>query len=124
MESMSNAPKYIADSRKGFCLGHDTLVDGMLKDGLWDVYNYCGMGVCAESCAEHHAVTREDQVCLPCSLPHCYEGVHTVQTIQAPLVLLFLKITLYLENGEVRLIWGSTNDVIELYNISCLVVAL
>ncbi|KNA25376.1 hypothetical protein SOVF_007090 [Spinacia oleracea] len=62
MESMSNAPKYIADSRKGFCLGHDTLVDGMLKDGLWDVYNYCGMGVCAESCAEHHAVTREDQV--------------------------------------------------------------
>lgn len=48
--------------RKGFCLGHDTLVDGMLKDGLWDVYNDCGMGVCAESCAEHHAVTREDQV--------------------------------------------------------------
>ncbi|KNA19190.1 hypothetical protein SOVF_063750 [Spinacia oleracea] len=61
MESMSNAPKYIADSRKGSRLGHDTIVDGMLKDGLWDVYNDCGMGVCAESCAEHHAVTREDQ---------------------------------------------------------------
>lgn len=61
MESMSNAPKYIPDSRKGSRLGHDTLVDGMLKDGLWDVYNDCGMGVCAELCAEHHAVTREDQ---------------------------------------------------------------
>ncbi|XP_021746262.1 acetyl-CoA acetyltransferase, cytosolic 1 [Chenopodium quinoa] len=61
MESMSNAPKYIAEARKGSRLGHDTLVDGMLKDGLWDVYNDCGMGVCAELCAEHHAVTREDQ---------------------------------------------------------------
>lgn len=34
----------------------------MLKDGLWDVYNDCAMGVCAELCAENHAVTREDQV--------------------------------------------------------------
>lgn len=62
MESMSNAPKYIAEARKGSRLGHDTLVDGMLKDGLWDVYNDCGMGVCAELCAEQHSVTREDQV--------------------------------------------------------------
>lgn len=61
MESMSNAPKYIAEARKGSRLGHDTLVDGMLKDGLWDVYNDCGMGVCAELCAEQHSVTREDQ---------------------------------------------------------------
>ncbi|XP_074272505.1 acetyl-CoA acetyltransferase 2 [Silene latifolia] len=61
MESMSNVPKYIAEARKGSRLGHDSLVDGMLKDGLWDVYNDCGMGVCAEICAEQHSVTREDQ---------------------------------------------------------------
>ncbi|CAO2814301.1 unnamed protein product [Amaranthus hypochondriacus] len=61
MESMSNSPKYIAEARKGSRFGHDTLVDGMLKDGLWDVYNDCAMGVCAELCAENHAVTREDQ---------------------------------------------------------------
>ncbi|XP_019162369.1 PREDICTED: acetyl-CoA acetyltransferase, cytosolic 1 [Ipomoea nil] len=61
MESMSNAPKYIAEARKGSRLGHDTLVDGMLKDGLWDVYNDCGMGVCAELCAETHKLSREDQ---------------------------------------------------------------
>ncbi|KAI5670077.1 hypothetical protein M9H77_10441 [Catharanthus roseus] len=61
MESMSNVPKYIADARKGSRLGHDTLVDGMMKDGLWDVYNDCGMGVCAEICAEQHGITREDQ---------------------------------------------------------------
>ncbi|XVE72570.1 hypothetical protein DITRI_Ditri11bG0048900 [Diplodiscus trichospermus] len=61
MESMSNAPKYLAEARKGSRLGHDTVVDGMMKDGLWDVYNDCGMGSCAELCSEKHAITREDQ---------------------------------------------------------------
>ncbi|XP_042490458.1 acetyl-CoA acetyltransferase, cytosolic 1-like isoform X1 [Macadamia integrifolia] len=61
MESMSNAPKYLAESRKGSRLGHDTIVDGMLKDGLWDVYNDFGMGVCAEICADQHTITRNEQ---------------------------------------------------------------
>lgn len=61
MESMSNAPKYLAEARKGSRLGHDSLVDGMLKDGLWDVYNDVGMGVCAEICAEKHTITRVEQ---------------------------------------------------------------
>ncbi|XP_051125465.1 acetyl-CoA acetyltransferase, cytosolic 1 [Andrographis paniculata] len=61
MESMSNVPKYLAEARKGSRLGHDSLVDGMLKDGLWDVYNDCSMGNCAELCAEQHNITREEQ---------------------------------------------------------------
>nr|AIK21787.1 acetyl-CoA C-acetyltransferase [Panax notoginseng] len=61
MESMSNVPKYLAEARKGSRLGHDSLVDGLLKDGLWDVYNDYGMGVCAEICAEQHGVSREEQ---------------------------------------------------------------
>ncbi|XP_069154027.1 uncharacterized protein [Solanum lycopersicum] len=61
MENMSNVPKYFTEARKGSRLGHDSLVDGMLKDGLTDVYNDCGMGVCAEICAENHKITREDQ---------------------------------------------------------------
>nr|AHZ96597.1 acetyl-CoA C-acetyl transferase [Aquilaria sinensis] len=61
MESMSNAPKYLAEARKGSRLGHDTIVDGMLKDGLWDVYNDFGMGVCAEICADHHKIGRDEQ---------------------------------------------------------------
>nr|APU50933.1 acetoacetyl-coenzyme A thiolase [Phlomoides umbrosa] len=61
MESMSNVPKYLAEARKGSRLGHDSLVDGMLKDGLWDVYNDYGMGVCAELCADTHEITREEQ---------------------------------------------------------------
>ncbi|XVE87619.1 hypothetical protein DITRI_Ditri19aG0002400 [Diplodiscus trichospermus] len=61
MESMSNAPKYLAEARKGSRIGHDTIVDGMLKDGLWDVYNDFGMGVCAELCADQLFITREEQ---------------------------------------------------------------
>ncbi|XP_058112660.1 acetyl-CoA acetyltransferase 2-like isoform X2 [Magnolia sinica] len=61
MESMSNAPKYLSEARKGSRLGHDTVVDGMLKDGLWDVYNDYGMGMCAELCADQHMITREEQ---------------------------------------------------------------
>lgn len=61
MESMSNTPKYLAEVRKGSRLGHDSLVDGMLKDGLWDVYNDVGMGSCAEICADNYSITREDQ---------------------------------------------------------------
>ncbi|KAK7252207.1 hypothetical protein RIF29_36004 [Crotalaria pallida] len=53
MESMSNVPK------KGSRLGHDSLVDGMLKDGLWDVYKDVGMGVCVELCAGNHAIPRD-----------------------------------------------------------------
>ncbi|KAJ1383877.1 Thiolase-like [Sesbania bispinosa] len=61
MENMSSAPKYLAEARKGSRLGHDSLIDGMLKDGLWDVYKDVGMGVCAELCADNHSLTREDQ---------------------------------------------------------------
>ncbi|KAG5517046.1 hypothetical protein RHGRI_037707 [Rhododendron griersonianum] len=61
MESMSNAPKYLAEARKGSRLGHDTIIDGMLKDGLWDVYNDFGMGVCAELCADQQNITRAEQ---------------------------------------------------------------
>ncbi|XP_020097869.1 acetyl-CoA acetyltransferase, cytosolic 1-like [Ananas comosus] len=61
MESMSNAPKYVVEARKGSRFGHDTLVDGMLKDGLWDVYNDFPMGMCAELCADQYSITREEQ---------------------------------------------------------------
>ncbi|KAL6562373.1 Acetyl-CoA acetyltransferase 1 [Orobanche gracilis] len=48
-------------NRTGSRLGHDTIIDGMIKDGLWDVYNDFGMGVCAEMCADQHNITREEQ---------------------------------------------------------------
>ncbi|KAL5222851.1 hypothetical protein ABZP36_027564 [Zizania latifolia] len=61
MESMSNAPKYVAAARRGSRFGHDVLIDGMLKDGLWDVYNDFPMGMCAELCADQYSISREEQ---------------------------------------------------------------
>ncbi|KAI9079403.1 hypothetical protein K1719_038702 [Acacia pycnantha] len=59
---------YLAEARKGSRLRHDSLVDGMLKDGLWDVFNDCDMGTCAELCADKHEISRDDQesLMLPC----------------------------------------------------------
>lgn len=61
MESMSNAPKYLTQARSGSRMGHDIVIDGMLKDGLWHVYNDFGMGICAELCAHQHNISREEQ---------------------------------------------------------------
>ncbi|CAN0223775.1 unnamed protein product [Discosporangium mesarthrocarpum] len=60
-ESMSNVPYYLPQARKGYRLGNGTLVDGVVHDGLWDVYNDQHMGVCAERCAEKYAVSRGEQ---------------------------------------------------------------
>jgi len=61
MEDMSAVPHYLPTGRTGVKLGDISLVDGLVKDGLTDVYNAQHMGVCAELCAEEHQFTREDQ---------------------------------------------------------------
>ena len=61
MESMSQAPHYLMGSRTGTRLGESKLVDGMIVDGLWDVYNDKHMGNCAEMCAEKFSISREEQ---------------------------------------------------------------
>lgn len=61
MESMSNAPYLLPQARQGYRLGNGTLVDSMIHDGLWDVYNDYHMGVTGENVAEKHSVTREQQ---------------------------------------------------------------
>ncbi|KAI8804514.1 Thiolase, N-terminal domain-containing protein [Cladochytrium replicatum] len=59
MESMSNVPYYMP--RGGFQYGHQSVSDGIIKDGLWDVYDQIHMGVCAERTAEKYGITREQQ---------------------------------------------------------------
>jgi len=61
MESMSNVPYYLEKARAGYRLGHGELTDGLLKDGLWDVYNNFHMGAAAELCAETCKISREEQ---------------------------------------------------------------
>lgn len=60
-ESMSNVPHYLLNSRSGTALGNATLTDGVIHDGLWDIYNNQHMGMCAEKCAEDYNITREEQ---------------------------------------------------------------
>lgn len=60
MENMSLVPHYM-QARKVTKLGNVTLQDGMVLDGLTDVYNRVHMGVCAEKCAEEYSISREEQ---------------------------------------------------------------
>lgn len=61
MESMSNVPYYLDKARNGYRLGHGQITDGLVKDGLWDVYNDYHMGSAAELCATDCHISREDQ---------------------------------------------------------------
>lgn len=61
MENMSLVPHYISNSRTGTSFGHSTLIDGMLKDGLTDVYNQTSMGVSGDKTADKYQITREQQ---------------------------------------------------------------
>lgn len=61
MESMSNVPFYVDQMRWGNKYGHTTLIDGLAKDGLTDVYDGKAMGMAAELCASTCGISREDQ---------------------------------------------------------------
>ena len=61
MESMSNVPFYLDKARFGAKLGHGQMIDGLMKDGLWDVYNDYHMGNAAENTAKEMGITREMQ---------------------------------------------------------------
>ena len=60
MENMSSVPHYYS-ARNAVKLGDVKITDGMVKDGLTDVYNQVHMGVCADQCADEHHISRKDQ---------------------------------------------------------------
>ncbi|MBB3262411.1 MULTISPECIES: acetyl-CoA C-acetyltransferase, partial [Paraburkholderia] len=60
-ENMSAAPHVLPGSRDGFRMGDAKLIDSMIVDGLWDVYNQYHMGVTAENVAKEYGITREEQ---------------------------------------------------------------
>ena len=61
MESMSNIPYYIPKARYGYKFGNGELIDGLSKDGLWEVYNQFAMGNCADHTAKEMNISREEQ---------------------------------------------------------------
>lgn len=60
-ESMSNVPYYLDKARTGYRMGNSTIIDGMIHDGLWDVYNNYHMGSAAEMCSKEMNISREEQ---------------------------------------------------------------
>src|SRR5215467_6414569 len=61
MESMTNAPYLLPQARKGYRLGNAQIIDSVVNDGLWDIYNNYHMGMTGENVAEKYGVTREQQ---------------------------------------------------------------
>ena len=61
MESMTNAPYLLPQARKGYRLGNAQIVDSMVNDGLWDIFNNYHMGITGESVAEKYGITRGEQ---------------------------------------------------------------
>jgi len=61
MESMSRAPYLLEKARFGYRMGDSSLIDSMIKDGLWDVYNNIHMGSCAEIVADKYGLNRDEQ---------------------------------------------------------------
>lgn len=61
MESMSNIPYYLPKARFGYKYGHGELIDGLLKDGLWEAYHQFAMGNCADHTAREMKISREEQ---------------------------------------------------------------
>ena len=61
MENMSAVPYYLDKARNGYRLGHAQMIDGLVKDGLWDVYQDYHMGNAAELCATECKISREEQ---------------------------------------------------------------
>ncbi|MEO6284173.1 MAG: acetyl-CoA C-acyltransferase [Dyadobacter sp.] len=61
MESMSQIPYYLPKARNGYGYGNGEIIDGLLKDGLTDVYDQIGMGVCGDRTAAKYSISREEQ---------------------------------------------------------------
>ena len=61
MESMTNAPYLLPQARKGYRLGNGQVIDAMVHDGLWDIYNDYHMGITGENVAEKYDIRREEQ---------------------------------------------------------------
>ncbi|MGA8732057.1 MAG: acetyl-CoA C-acetyltransferase [Terracidiphilus sp.] len=80
MESMSNAPYLLTQARGGYRMGNGALVDSMIQDGLWDVYNDFHMGAAAEMVAAKYGVTREEQDAFAAE-SHCRAAAATAQGV-------------------------------------------
>ncbi len=90
MESMSLAPYALPKAREGYRMGNGQIIDTMVNDGLWDVYNQFHMGNAAEMCAKEYKVSREDQDAFAAesyrrSMAAIQEGVFKEEIVPVPI---------------------------------------
>ena len=86
-ESMTNTPYYIPKARGGCRYGNQQLVDGIIQDGLYDVYNQYQMGVAADATAVEYKISREEQVIL--NFNYCFYYLIIIMDIKT---ILFINI--------------------------------
>jgi acetyl-CoA C-acetyltransferase len=91
MESMSNVPYYLDKARGGYRLGHGQITDGLVKDGLWDVYNDYHMGSAAELCASTCEISREDQDAYAIESYHKSQAASTDGRFKSEIIPLEIK---------------------------------
>lgn len=91
MESMSNVPYYLDKARNGYRLGHGQLTDGLVKDGLWDVYNDYHMGSAAELCAAECGFSREEQDAFAVSSYKRAQAAQTEGRFDSEIIAIELK---------------------------------
>ena len=60
-ENMSRAPYLLEKARTGYRMGNGEIIDAMIRDGLWDIYNNVHMGTCGDTCAKKTEITRQQQ---------------------------------------------------------------
>src|SRR5258708_1392976 len=61
MQNMSRSPYLLEKARTGYRMGNGELIDSLIRDGLWDVYNNLHMGTCGDRCAQKYNFTRQQQ---------------------------------------------------------------
>ncbi|MCA3130930.1 MAG: acetyl-CoA C-acetyltransferase [Betaproteobacteria bacterium] len=102
-ENMSAAPHVLHNSRDGFRMGDTKLVDSMIVDGLWDVYNQYHMGITAENVARKHGVSRADQDAFAAHSQHKAEAAQAAGRFKdeiAPVEIASRKGTVVFETDE------------------------
>ncbi len=107
MESMSNVPYYLDKARNGYRLGNGEITDGLVKDGLWDVYNNYHMGSAAELCASECKISREEQDAYAISSYNRAQKAQSEGKFKSEIVPVEIKdrkgeITLFTEDEEAK----------------------
>ncbi len=85
-ETMSMAPYLLPKARNGYRMGNGEIVDSMVHDGLWDIFNNYHMGITAENLAEKYGISREEQDAFACASQNKAEAAQKAGRFQEEII--------------------------------------